>query len=152
MSKERKRKRADIVSKGIPIAELGASVIWDDPKLKVPFTSHPFISRMLGNAQLNMVLSYGLYYNELTQKWTPITATTMTEALSKARYYPTPPDALTELSDNPMRSTDSQELMVNDTDLLAKLELVRIINNAIKTQTDKLQFDGSNNLKCVYAL
>jgi len=142
---ERERERDKIKKKGIPIAEIGADVIWDDEKLKVPFTSNPFISRMKGSAILNMALSFGLYYNELTKKWMPITSSAMTAEALKSRYYPTPPDALSELSDNPLRSNDSQHLLVND--VLNKVNL-----DAIKLQTDKLQFDGSNNLKCFYAL
>ena len=65
----------------------------------------------------------------------------MTESLVKGRYYAVAPDDLTLLSDNPLRSTKNQELMVNDA--LNKVNL-----DAIKVQTDKLQFDGSNNLKC----
>jgi len=78
---ERERKRDEIKKKGIPIAEIGSDVIWDDPKLKVPFTSNPFISRMKGSPELNMAISFGLYYNELAKKWMPITSATMTESM-----------------------------------------------------------------------
>jgi len=142
---ERERKRDEIKKKGIPIAEIGADVIWDDPKLKVPFTSYPFISRMKGSAILNMAISFGLYYNELAKKWMPITSATMTESLIKARYYPEAPDGLTELSDNPLIMSNDYKLLVSDSG-------VRANTLAIKVQTDKLQFDGSNNLKCIYAL
>ena len=159
---ERERERDKIKKKGIPIAEIGADVIWDDPKLKVPFTSNPFISRMKGSAILNMAISFGLYYNELAKKWMPITSATMTESMVKSRFYPEAPDGLTELSDNPMRSDANQNLMVvnkdvpllvsdltfldttklsvKDIDLETKLELVRLSNNSIKNQTDKLDF------------
>lgn len=142
---KRKRERDEPVTKGISVAEIGGDVIWDDSKLKVPFTSNPFISRMKGSAILNMAISFGLYYNELAQKWMPITSATMTESLVKSRYYPTAPDVLTELSDNPMRSNESQHLLINDV-------LSKVVLDAIKLQTDKLTFDGSNNLKCVYGL
>lgn len=149
MSRERKRERDEPKDKGVPVAPVGSDVIWDDLKLRVPFSSNPFITRMKGSAVLNMSLSFGLYYNELTKRWAPLTSATISEALIKARYYAVNPDALTLLSDNPLRTTNIQELMVKDTDLETKLELVRVIENAIKLQTDKLQFDGSNNLKCI---
>lgn len=174
MNRERKRIRDKPKKKGIPLADIGSDVIWDDPKLKVPFSSNPYISRMKGSAVLNMALSFGLYYNELTGKWSPITSATMTESLIKARYYASTPDVLTELSDNPLRSTNSQELMVKDTvleNILNKLKylettklsvkddslntLITTIDtvlDAVKVQTDKLQFDVSNNLKCFYNL
>jgi len=190
MSEKRERERAEVKEKGIPIADLGAEVIFDDLRLKVPFSSIPFISKMKGRAFLEQTLSYGLYFNELTQKWTPITATTMGEALVKGRYYPTPPSTLTELSDNPLRSDNAQNLMtvnpdfvfdtngslevrdllgfpihnaiksqidklsfldttklsVKDDDLLAKLELVRLSNNSIKNQIDLLSFLDTTKL------
>lgn len=193
---KRERKRIEPIKKGIPIASIGADVIWDDEKLRVPFSSNPFISRMKGKAELQMALSFGLYYNELTKKWSPITSTTMTEALIKARYYPTPPDPLTELSDNKLRTNDEQELMVvnkdvplavsdlafdvsdnlkvvnkdvplkvsdlaflettklsvKDASAVSALDAIKLNQDAIKLQTDKLQFDLSNNLKCFYAL
>ena len=68
---ERERERDEPIKKGVALAPIGSDVIWDDPKLKVPFSSNPFISRMKGSAVLDMVLSFGLYYNELTKKWTP---------------------------------------------------------------------------------
>ena len=105
---ERERERDEPIKKGVPLADIGGDVIWDDPKLRVPFSSNPFISRMKGSAVLNMALSFGLYYNELTKKWAPITSATMTESLIKGRYYAVAPDPLTLLSDNPLRSNNNQ--------------------------------------------
>lgn len=152
MEKKRERKRAEITEKGIPVAEVDDDVIWDDLKLRVPFTSKPFISRLRGKARLDMVLSYGLYFNELTKKWTPLTAASIGEALCKARYYPTAPSDLTELSDNPLMMDNKHQLRIYDTLAHVELSFIKTSNDAIQAQTDKLQFDGSNNLKCVYAL
>lgn len=122
MPRKRERERGKPIEKGIAVADVGQDVVWDDFYLKVPFSSNPFITRLRGQAILNQALSYNLYWDDLAQRWKPLTDITISTAKILARYYPTDPEAPTELSDLPMRITDKHELRTKDTDLAALIQ------------------------------
>jgi len=108
--------------KGIPVAEIGAEIIWNDDKLKVPFISNPFITRLKGNATLGQVLAYNLYYDDLKKKWQVLSDITISTVKNLARYYTDDPDAPTEQSDLPLRITNKHELHTKDTDLATLIQ------------------------------
>ena len=117
MSRERKRVRKEIAEKGIPIAEAGAEVIWNDPKLKTSFISNPFISRLKGHATLEQMLAYNLYYDDLTKKWKPLSDITISTVKNLARFYTADPEPPEVQSDLPLRITDKHELRTIDSAL-----------------------------------
>ncbi len=114
MSRERKRKAKESIEKGIPIAEPGAEIIFNDPVLKSPFISNPFMSRLKGRAFLEQMLAYNLYFDDLTKKWKPLSDITISTVKNLGRYYPTNPTPPSILSDLPMRINAEQHLMVQD--------------------------------------
>ena len=122
MSRERKRETKESAEKGIPIAEPGAEVIFDDIILKSPFISNPFISRLKGRAFLEQSLSYNLYFDDLTQKWKPLSDVTISTVKNLGRYYPTDPTPPTALSDLHLRITDKHELRSKDSDLAVLIQ------------------------------
>ena len=114
MPRERKRKANEPIQKGIPIAEPGSEVIFNDPVLKSPFISNPFISRLKGRAYLEQCLAYNLYFDDLTQKWKPLSDISISTVKNLARFYPTDPPPPTVLSDLPLRLNEYHELEVID--------------------------------------
>jgi len=126
MERKRKRERDVPIEKGLPIAKAGQEVIWIDPKLKVPFVSNPFITRLKGKATLDMMLAYNLYFDDLTQKWKPLSDITISTVKNLGRFYTADPDTPIEQSDLPMRITDKHELRTKDMDLKTLLESVII--------------------------
>lgn len=122
MSRERKRKAIEPIEKGIPIAAPGAEVIFDDVALKSPFISNPFISRLKGRAFLEQSLAYNLYFDDLTQKWKPLSDITISTVKNLGRFYPTDPTPPTALSDLHLRITDKHELRSKDTDLAVLMQ------------------------------
>ena len=122
MSRERKRERKEVIEPGIPIAKPGDEVIWNDPKLKTSFISNPFISRLKGSATLDQMLAYNLYFDDITQKWKPLSDLAISTVKNLGRYYTADPEAPTEQSDLYMRLTAKHELRTNDLDVIAKLQ------------------------------
>ncbi len=131
MSRERKRKAKEPIEKGIPIADPGAEIIFNDPILKSPFISNPFMSRLKGRAFLEQMIAYNLYFDDLTQKWKPLSDISISTVKNLARYYPTDPDPPTMLSDLPLRLNEYHELEVID--ILNKNTL-----NEVKVKLDTL--------------
>jgi len=121
MERKRKRKADEPIEKGIPIALPGAEVVWNDPKLKIPFVSNPFISRLKGKAVLDMMLAFNLYYDDLKQKWQPLSDITISTVKNLGRYYTDDPEAPTEQSDLPLRIDNKHALHTFDSYLGGKL-------------------------------
>ena len=116
MGKNRKRKRVrdKALKEGIPVAKLGAEFEWIDERLKVGLEAYPTFKRPLGKAEMAMVLSLGLYYNDITKKWEPLSAIDISTVRNQARFYSVnPPDLTTDVYDN-MRIDKNQNLLCND--------------------------------------
>lgn len=81
--------------------------------------------------------------------WSPIRITKEghLKISGNARFYPTPPSDLTILGDYSLKMDNTQRLYVRDTVINDTLILIRTAIDAIKAQTDKLQFTAQNNLK-----
>ncbi|HEC40876.1 hypothetical protein LCGC14_0876540 [marine sediment metagenome] len=153
MSRERKRKAKEPIEKGIPIAEPGAEIIFNDPVLKTPFISNPFISRLKGRAFLEQTLAYNLYFDDLTKKWKVLSDISISTVKNLARYYPTDPTPPTVISDLPLRLNTFHELMVNDEVSITSLNTMRVRldsilakNTLIESHLDKIkQFNSGMN-------
>jgi len=122
MERKRKRLAKELKEKGIPVAEAGQEVVWNDAFLKVPFISNPFITRLKGRAELNQALAYNLYFDDLEKKWKPLSDITISTVKNLGRYYtgdPTPPEVQSDLH---MRITNKHELRTKDTDLATLIQ------------------------------
>ncbi len=148
----RKRIKEKSLAPILPIARLGAEFEWTDDKIKVGLESFPVPKRLISKAELSMVLALNMYYDDIQQKFVPLSAVDISTVRSEGRYYTSPPDLLTVDQYAAMRIDNNQYLLTRDILSLAELVLIKASNAAIQVQTDKLQFDGSNNLKCIYAL
>jgi len=126
MSRERKRERKEIIERGIPIAEPGAEIVWNDPKLKTSFISKPFVSRLKGRAFLEQMLAYNLYYDDLTKKWKPLSDITISTVKNLGRYYTADPEVPIVQSDLNLRITEKHELRTKDLELKDLLQSVII--------------------------
>ncbi len=139
MPRERKRKANEPIQKGIPIAEPGSEVIFNDPVLKSPFISNPFISRLKGRAFLEQSLAYNLYFDDLTQKWKPLSDISISTVKNLGRYYPSDPTPPTNISDLPLRINNMHELMVNDEVLITSSDIIRIRLDSILTKNTLIE-------------
>lgn len=122
MTRKRERERKEIAEKGIPIAEPGAEVIWNDPKLKTSFISNPFISRLKGRATLEQTLAYNLYFDDLTKKWKPLSDLTISTVKNLGRFYTADPEAPVVQSDLHLRISNKHELRTKDLDLAVLIQ------------------------------
>ncbi|MFX0024433.1 MAG: hypothetical protein ACFE9S_19095 [Candidatus Hermodarchaeota archaeon] len=132
------RERAEVEQKGIPSAVFGEEFEWTDEKLKIALSSYPDFKRLKSEAVLKMMLALNMYWDDVTKKWEVMSSTEIATVRNQARYYSAPPAALTTDQWANMRIDNNQRLIVVDEGALTVL--------------NKLQFDGSNNLKCKYAL
>lgn len=121
----RKRKANAPVKKGIDVSKLGAPFEWTDERLKVALESWPSPKRLLGKAELNMCLSLGLYFDDITETWKPLSAIDISTVRNQGRFYLSPPADLTVDEWTAMRIDEKQRLITNDVAALEAFNDIR---------------------------
>lgn len=150
--RNRLRKKKKSESRVLPVARLGGSFEFTDDKIRIGLESYPVPKRLISKAELTMVLALNMYYDDIQKKFVPLSAVDISTVRNEGRYYTAEPPLLITNQFAPMRINNAQKLIVVDELAEFYLTAINSSNAAIQGQTDKLQFDGSNNLKCVYAL
>lgn len=147
MSRTRKRIAVQPKRKGIPVAILGEPFEWTDSKLKIALESYSGFKRLAGDARLSMVLSLGMYYDDVLKKWLPLSSAAIATVQTQARYYTATPPALTINGFYDLRMSNAQELLVKDDIARSYLFSIAGSNAAIQVQTDKFNFAGTGDLE-----
>lgn len=120
--------------------------------LKKEFVKFEFKKEIPGiSSKKNLVY----YYNSSTDTWSPFKHPELTIRKALAYYFSSTPSDLDLDGWSPLRINEKGELIVENLDtILAKnteidvvLDLMKTAIDAIKLQTDKLQFTAQNNLK-----
>jgi len=120
--------------------------------LKKNFAKFEFKKELPGvSSKKNLVY----YYKSSQDRWTPFKHPELTIRKALAYYFSNTPVDLDLSGWSPLRINEKGELIVENLDtILAKnteidvvLDLIKTAIDAIKLQTDKLQFTAQNNLK-----
>lgn len=98
------------------------------------------------------------YYNSKNEMWTPYKHKELTIRKALAYYFSNAPENLELDGWSPLRINEKGELIVENLDtILTKnteidtvLDLMKTAIDAIKLQTDKLSFEGANNVLNVH--